>query len=148
MVRRYHRWVSGIHHYGTVAYVSGNNRAAAVMSVITLITIFFTFTCIFLSIKPINSLKSKILNFRPEFFISSCTKILTKIHPNYRWISGKTDMEFQFSSWNWQGHGILAKIQVGLQKDSMWIYRIPAGHFQAHGIFLRIFPHGMFPNSI
>ena len=67
-------------------------------------------------------------------FGSACTKILTKIHPNYRWITGETDMEFQFSSWNWQGDGILAKIQVGLPKDSMWIFLIPAGNFQAHGI--------------
>ena len=71
----------------------------------------------------------------------SCTKILTKIHPNYRWISGKTDMEFQFSSWNWQGDGILAKIQVGLPRDSMWIFRIPAGNFQAHGISFSGFFH-------
>ena len=75
------------------------------------------------------------------FFHISCTKILTKIHPNYRWITGETDMEFQFSSWNWQGDGILAKIQVVLPKDSMWIFLIPAGNFQAHGISFSGFIH-------
>ena len=36
----------------------------------------------------------------PSPLVPTCTKILTKIHPNYRWITGETDMEFQFSSWN------------------------------------------------
>ena len=77
---------------------------------------------------------NKLMNF-------TCTIILTKIHPNYRWITGETDKEFQFSSWNWQGDGILAKIQVGLPKDSMWIFLIPAGNFQAHGISFSGFFH-------
>ena len=50
-------------------------------------------------------------------------------------------MEFQFSSWNRQGDGKLAKIQVGLPKDSMWIFLIPAGNFQAHGISFSGFIH-------
>ena len=68
-------------------------------------------------------------------------KILTKIHRNYRWIPGETDMEFQFSSRNWQGDGILAKIQVGLPKYSMWIFLIPAGNFQAHELSFSGFIH-------
>ena len=30
---------------------------------------------------------------------------------------------------------------MGLPKDSMWIYRIPAGNFQAHGISFSKFFH-------
>ena len=79
---------------------------------------------------------------------ATCTKILTKIHPNYRWITGETDMEFQFSSWNWQGDGILAKIQVGLPKDSMWIFSDSSWKLSSTwNFFLRIYPPGIFPNS-
>ena len=36
---------------------------------------------------------------------------------------------------------VLAKIQVGLLKDSMWIFLIPAGNIQAHGISFLGFIH-------